>query len=49
MAWICSRNSGQRPVAGSCDYGNYPSFYIKGGEFLEYLNNFKLLKKKTAP
>jgi hypothetical protein len=30
-----SSSCGQGPVAGSCDHGNEPSGYIKGGEFLD--------------
>jgi hypothetical protein len=27
------------PVAGSCEHGNEPSVSIKGGEFLDWLND----------
>jgi hypothetical protein len=30
-----SSGSGQRPVAGRCEYGNEPSGSIKGGGFLD--------------
>jgi hypothetical protein len=37
------------PVAGSWEYGNEPLGSIKGEEFLEYLSDYKLLKKDSAP
>jgi hypothetical protein len=30
-----SSDSGQGPVAGSCEHGNEPSGSIKGGKFLD--------------
>jgi hypothetical protein len=36
--------SGLGPVAGSFEHGNKPSDSIKGGEFLEQLNDYRLLK-----
>jgi hypothetical protein len=30
----------QGPVAGCCEYGNEPSGFEKGGEFLDQLNEF---------
>jgi hypothetical protein len=32
-------------VAVSCENGNEPSVSIKGGEFLDYLSDYLLLKK----
>jgi hypothetical protein len=32
--------SGHRPVAGSCEYGNEPSSFIKGEEFLKQLSEY---------
>jgi hypothetical protein len=36
-------------MAGSCEHGNEPSISIKGGEFLDYLSDYQLLKKDSAP
>jgi hypothetical protein len=36
-------------VAGFCEHGNEPSGSIKGGEFLDQLNEYWLLKKDSAP
>jgi hypothetical protein len=38
--------SGRGPVAGSCEHGNETASAIKGGEFLDQLNNYYLLNKK---
>jgi hypothetical protein len=35
-------------VAGSCEHGNEPSVSIKSVEFIDHLNDFKLLKKDAA-
>jgi len=35
-------------VAGSCEHGNEPSDYMKGGEFLDYLSDYQRLKD-SAP
>jgi len=35
-------------VAGSCEHGNVPSDSIKDGEFLDYLSEYKLLKKDST-
>jgi hypothetical protein len=35
-------------VAGSSDHGNEPSGSIKGGEFLDYLSDYLILKKNTS-
>jgi hypothetical protein len=35
-------------VTGSCEHCNEPWGAIKGGEFLELLSNYKLLKKDSA-
>jgi hypothetical protein len=34
-----SSGSGCGPVAGSCEHGNETLRSIKGGEFLDYLND----------
>jgi hypothetical protein len=34
---------------GSCEQGNKPSVSIKSWEVLEYLNNWQLLRKGSAP
>jgi hypothetical protein len=36
-----------RPVAGSCEHGNELSGFING-EFLEWLSDWRLLKKDSA-
>jgi hypothetical protein len=36
------------PVAGSREDGNESSSSVKGGEFLDKLNNYKLLKKDST-
>jgi hypothetical protein len=36
-------------VAGCCEHGNEPSGSIKGGNLLDYLSDYKLLKKYYAP
>jgi hypothetical protein len=36
-------------VAGCCEDGNEPSGSIIGGEFIDYLNDYYLLKKDSAP
>jgi hypothetical protein len=35
----CASDSGQGPVAGSCEHSNEPLGSIKGGKFLESLSN----------
>jgi hypothetical protein len=47
---ICmgSRNSGYGPVASSCEHGNELSGSIKGGEIVDWINNYQLLKKDSA-
>jgi hypothetical protein len=36
-------------VTGSCGHGNETSGSTKGGEFLDYLSNYQLIKKDSAP
>jgi hypothetical protein len=36
-------------VEGSCEHGNEPSGSIKSWEVLEWLHNWQLLKKGSAP
>jgi hypothetical protein len=36
-------------VEGSCEYDNEPSASIKCWEFLEWLHNWRILKKASAP
>jgi hypothetical protein len=43
-SWIKIRASG-----GPCEHGNEPSGYMKGGEFLDRLSDYYLLKKDLAP
>jgi hypothetical protein len=42
-------DSGQGPVEGSCEHGNEPAGSIKCCEVLEWLHNWQLLKKGSAP
>jgi hypothetical protein len=32
-------DSGQGPVVGSCEHGDEPSGFIKGGELLDWLSD----------
>jgi hypothetical protein len=36
-------------VEGSCEHGNEPSGSIKCWEILEWLHNWRLLKKRLGP
>jgi hypothetical protein len=36
-------------VMGSCECGNEQSGYIKGGEFIDQLSGYQLLKENFAP
>jgi len=36
------------PVVGFCEHGNEPSDSIKGGEFLDYMSDYQLLKDSDA-
>jgi hypothetical protein len=51
MGWwgLDRSGSGSRPVEGSCEGGNEPSGSIKRWEVLEWLHNWQLLKKASAP
>jgi hypothetical protein len=49
MGWYALDSSGSRPVVGSCEYGNEPSGWIKCWEILEWLGDWRLLKKGSAP
>jgi hypothetical protein len=40
--------SGYGPVAGSCEHGNDISGSLRGGEFLEYLSDYQLLKDSSS-
>jgi hypothetical protein len=44
-------NGGMTHPSGSgfCEHGNEPSGSIKGGEFLDQLNDCQLLKKDSGP
>jgi hypothetical protein len=45
--WLIGLRVGQ--VADYWEHGNDPSGSMKGGGFLEYLTNYKLLKKNFFP
>jgi hypothetical protein len=51
MGWygLDRSDSGYGPVEDSCEHGNEPSGSIKYWELLEYLHNWQLLKKGSAP
>jgi hypothetical protein len=36
-------------MAGCCEHGNKPSVSIKGGGFLDQLNDCQLLNKDSTP
>jgi hypothetical protein len=36
-------------VVVSCEHGNQPLGLIKGGEFLEQLSNYHVIKKDSVP
>jgi hypothetical protein len=36
-------------VAGSYEHGNEPSRSIKGGEFLDCVSDYQLVKRASAP
>jgi hypothetical protein len=36
-------------VAGTCEHGNEPLGSIKGGEFVDWIHDYELLKKASAP
>jgi len=44
-----SPNSGRFLVAGSCKHTNERSVPVKGIEFLDYLNDYQLLKTNSVP
>jgi hypothetical protein len=46
---LVGKPEGKRPLEGSCEHGNEPSGSIKCWEFLEWLDNWQLLKKGSAP
>jgi hypothetical protein len=45
--YSCGFGSGQ--AVGFCEHGNETSGSIKCGEFVDWLGNFQLLNKKSAP
>jgi hypothetical protein len=47
--WLDSSGSGQCSLAVSYEYSNEPSGSKKGGEFLDQLSDYKILKKKSDP
>jgi hypothetical protein len=36
-------------MVNSCELDNEPSASIKDGEFIDYLSEYQLLKKESAP
>jgi hypothetical protein len=36
-------------VVVSCEYGNEPSDSMQGGEFIDQVSDYKLLKEDSAP
>jgi hypothetical protein len=51
MGWygLDQSGSGQGSVKGSFERGNEPSGSVKRWEILEWLHNWQLLKKSSAP
>jgi hypothetical protein len=51
MGWygLDRSGSGQGRVEGSCEHGDEPSGSLKCWEVHEYLQNWQLLKKGSAP
>jgi hypothetical protein len=51
MGWwgLDRSGSGEGPVEGSYEVGNEPSGSMKRWEVLEWLHNWQLLKKASAP
>jgi hypothetical protein len=51
MVWygLGRSGSGSGPVEGSCEPGNEPSGSVKWWEVLEWMHNWQLLKKGSAP
>jgi hypothetical protein len=51
MGWcgLGRSGSGYGPVEGSCEHGDEPSGSIKCWEVLEWLHNWRILKKGSAP
>jgi hypothetical protein len=41
--------SGQGSVVGCCEHGDEPPGSVKGGKFLDKLNDCWLLRKDTSP
>jgi hypothetical protein len=50
MGWygLNRSGSGKGPVDGSCEHGNESSGSMKCWEILEYLSDWRLLKKDSA-
>jgi hypothetical protein len=42
-----SSDSGYGPVLGTYEHDDEPSGSLKGGEFLEHLNGYQLIKKNS--
>jgi hypothetical protein len=51
MGWygLDPSGSGYGPVEGSCEHGDEPSSSMKCWAVLEWLHNWQLLKKGSAP
>jgi hypothetical protein len=32
----------------SCEYGNEPSIFLKGGEFVEYMSDYLMFRNSSA-
>jgi hypothetical protein len=45
---VDSSGSGEGPLADCCEHGNETSGSIKGGEFLDYLSDYQLLRSESA-
>jgi hypothetical protein len=51
MVWygLDRSDSGEGPVEGSCEHGNEPSGSINCWEVLQWLHNWRILNKGSAP
>jgi hypothetical protein len=46
---LVSSSSGYGPVAVYCEHVDEPSGSVEGGEFLDWLKDYRVLKKVSAP
>jgi hypothetical protein len=46
---VDASGSGYGPVVGPCKHGNEPPGSVEGSKFLNYVSDYQLLKKDSAP